>query len=95
MKTKDRAQLDLFAPPPAPTPEVTAPREWREVKAEVFLSWTEELQLRYCAKRDFDSAVEAEEDGNTVWEEWYQARGEAYLAEAERLKTIRAHPDGG
>lgn len=52
----------------------------------VFLSWTAEQQLRYCAARDINGAIEAEEDGYQDEAEWLEDRAVFYLQEAERVK---------
>lgn len=39
-------------------PEPPAAKQWREVPQEVFLSWPEDMQLRYCMNRDLASAAE-------------------------------------
>lgn len=41
--------------------------DFRLVPHEVFLSWSHEQQLRYCALRDRASAFETEEDDDAMW----------------------------
>lgn len=59
----------------ADTPVVVAVSTWQEVPAARFLSWSHEMQLAYCAKRDEDSANEALSE---EWAEFYRQRARDY-----------------
>lgn len=56
--------------------------EWREVPQARFDSWSREMQLAYCAARDYDSAAHAD---SLEWCEFFLARARSYEAEMGAL----------
>jgi hypothetical protein len=50
---------------------------WREVPQARFLSWSAAMQNAYCAARDRDSAIYAEND---AWTQFYIQRARSYDA---------------
>lgn len=60
---------------------------WQEVPAARFLSWTSAEQFLYCAKRDYDSAGNAED---LEWAEFYLTRATHYEAlKKEHARSAR------
>lgn len=55
-----------------------APSSVQDIPQALFLSWSDAMQLAYCARRDEDSAVHAE---NEEWRQFYLARAEGYRAD--------------
>jgi hypothetical protein len=49
---------------------------WREVPQALFMSWSDAMQLKYCAARDRDSATTARLRGEDP--EFYLRRAESY-----------------
>lgn len=68
----------------APTVPLTG--DFVLVPHSIFLSWTPEQQLRYCARRDVFSSIEAEEEGFLEEAAWLDERGAIYLMTADQLK---------
>ena len=48
---------------------------WREVPQARFLSWSHEQQMAYCAARDMDSALWADNEDTAMW---FLERAESY-----------------
>jgi hypothetical protein len=65
--------------------------DWMEVPRERFLSWSEAMQLHYCAQRDLDSAEHAE---NNEWAEFYLTRAKQYMDDARKLMGDMNLPKG-
>lgn len=53
---------DLFSEP--------EPEEWHEVSQARFLSWSESMQLSYCAARDINSSLSADNPTDAAWYLW-------------------------
>lgn len=77
-KAKGAPQPSLFDLPAEPV-EVDPSGYWNEVSQAVFLSWPEEAQLRYCARRDRHSETTYEDAAD---KQFFRERAEWYEREA-------------
>jgi hypothetical protein len=73
----DKRQQSLFDDTPSVEERLAAaPEDWEEVTQARFLSWPDDQQRLYCARRDESSALTAEERGEDPL--WYLERAKGY-----------------
>ena len=71
----DDTDLAVFPPPSPWCPKgVSSSPVWQEVPQALYLSWSEPMQLAYCARRDEDMAQHAEEEDR----QFYLDRAQMY-----------------